>query len=64
MNLTVTAEGVETANQKQFLRGAGCDEMQGYLFSRVLSRDQVASLLGRWPQGLPGPLAQLSPSGA
>jgi diguanylate cyclase (GGDEF)-like protein len=47
MDLTVTAEGVETEIQKKFLHTAGCNEMQGYLFSRALSADQVTSLLGR-----------------
>jgi predicted signal transduction protein with EAL and GGDEF domain len=32
-HMTTTAEGVETVPQQQMLRGLGCTEMQGYLFS-------------------------------
>ena len=32
-HMTTTAEGVETERQQQLLRGLGCTEMQGYLFS-------------------------------
>lgn len=34
LNATVVAEGVETEDQLSFLRAHGCDEFQGYLFSR------------------------------
>ncbi len=29
----IVAEGVETQAQMTFLRGLGCDQLQGYLFS-------------------------------
>lgn len=36
LNLKVVAEGVETAYQQAFLHGIGCDEVQGYHFSKPL----------------------------
>ncbi|MDD2463022.1 MAG: EAL domain-containing protein [Desulfobulbus sp.] len=40
-NLKVIAEGVETAEQLQVLDEIKCDELQGYLFSRPVTRDQL-----------------------
>ncbi len=41
------AEGVETEEQARFLRIQGCNEMQGYLFGKVLSADDTVALLDR-----------------
>jgi EAL domain-containing protein (putative c-di-GMP-specific phosphodiesterase class I) len=38
LNLRVVAEGVELDEQCDFLRENGCGEIQGYLFSRPLAR--------------------------
>jgi EAL domain-containing protein (putative c-di-GMP-specific phosphodiesterase class I) len=46
LGLEVTAEGVETEPQAQFLRECGCDRLQGFLFERVLPRESAA----RWLQ--------------
>jgi diguanylate cyclase (GGDEF)-like protein/PAS domain S-box-containing protein len=41
----VIAEGIETLEQLTFLKANGCDEGQGYYFSRPISAQQFASLL-------------------
>ena len=45
MGLQVTAEGVETADQEDFLRSAGCNVLQGYLFSRAVPAHQLRGSL-------------------
>jgi diguanylate cyclase (GGDEF)-like protein len=49
LGMTVVAEGVETAEQEAFLRNHGCDEMQGFLFSKPLSPRELARLLRSTP---------------
>jgi diguanylate cyclase (GGDEF)-like protein len=45
LSLVVIAEGVETEGQLAFLRAIGCDEVQGYLFSRPVPADDMARLM-------------------
>jgi diguanylate cyclase (GGDEF)-like protein len=45
LGLTVTAEGVETAEHVDLLRKQGCDQMQGYYFSRPMPAEGMAELL-------------------
>jgi diguanylate cyclase (GGDEF)-like protein len=43
--MKTTAEGVETERQQQLLRGLGCTEMQGYLFSAPKPADELREIL-------------------
>jgi diguanylate cyclase (GGDEF)-like protein/PAS domain S-box-containing protein len=45
LNLRIIAEGVETASDLAFLKAQGCDEGQGYYFSRPVPAEQFAKLL-------------------
>ena len=44
-NMTATAEGVETNQQRNMLRKLGCTEMQGFLFSPALPAADIHRLL-------------------
>ncbi len=45
LRLKAVAEGVENEAQLEFLRRHGCDEMQGYYFSRPLAEDAFLALV-------------------
>ncbi len=49
LGMKVLAEGVETVEQRQILRGEGCNELQGYLFSRPMPLAEVAFFLASQP---------------
>lgn len=44
-HMTTTAEGVETHRQQETLRGLGCTEMQGYLFSPPKPAEKIREIL-------------------
>jgi EAL domain-containing protein (putative c-di-GMP-specific phosphodiesterase class I) len=48
LGMTVTAEGVETEMQLEFLRQKGCDRAQGFLFSRALPPGELTAWLGTY----------------
>ncbi len=45
LGMAITAEGVETRQQRDTLERAGCTEFQGFLFSRPVPGDRVIDLL-------------------
>src|SRR5215471_13159463 len=47
MEMSIVAEGVETAEQLGFLASEGCDAVQGYLLGKPLPIAQYAALIGR-----------------
>lgn len=46
-DIMVTAEGVETAEQAQFLMRSGCNNLQGYLISKPLAAKECMAFLER-----------------
>jgi EAL domain-containing protein (putative c-di-GMP-specific phosphodiesterase class I) len=54
LGLALTGEGVETCEQFELLRSAGCDETQGYFHSRPLPESELESAFERSPGGCDG----------
>jgi diguanylate cyclase (GGDEF)-like protein len=50
MGLSVTAEGVETSEQQAFLEAAGCNELQGFLFSAAVPEAALHDLVHAVPR--------------
>ena len=54
LNMRVTVEGVETANQVDFLNGADADQVQGFYFGRPVPAAEVsANILDNFRKNLP-----------
>jgi len=49
LNMTSTAEGVETPQQMETLQAIGCTEMQGYLFSHPRPAHEIRQFFNRRP---------------
>ncbi len=45
LGIPVTAEGIETGRQAEVLRDAGCDQLQGYLVGRPMTKQDVSATI-------------------
>jgi EAL domain-containing protein (putative c-di-GMP-specific phosphodiesterase class I) len=57
LGLSVTAEGVETTDQLHRLRKLGCQQGQGFLFSRPVAAADLPALFGATTLPFPSGLA-------
>ena len=48
LGMTTVAEGVETASQQRLLTALGCEEVQGFLYSRAVPIEKVPELIAAW----------------
>lgn len=46
LNMTTTAEGVETAEEAELIRNLGCNKIQGFYFGRPMTADDARRLFG------------------
>ena len=51
LGMRVTAEGVETQAQLDYLFWEGCSEAQGYYFSKPVPAERVVALIAKWAAG-------------
>jgi predicted signal transduction protein with EAL and GGDEF domain len=47
LDLTITAEGVETPEQHRWLKTSGCHQLQGFLFSRPLTAEEMGAFIAQ-----------------
>ncbi len=59
LQLPLIVEGVEVAEQADFLRSIGCDHIQGYLYSKPLPEAEFERQLRESPTGVPAPHMRL-----
>lgn len=45
LNIRTVAEGVETAEQIEYLAGSGCDQSQGFFYSQAIPLEKVKALI-------------------
>lgn len=51
LGMEITAEGVETIEQRDFMIGQGCEHLQGYVFSRPIGSGAVAAMFAAETHG-------------
>jgi sensor c-di-GMP phosphodiesterase-like protein len=61
LHLDIVAEGVERTSQLERLRELGCQQVQGFYFSRPLAAEQFEELLENTPGLVIGPASVLPP---
>ncbi len=54
LHMLITAEGVETEDQYDFLRNIVCDEVQGYMISRPIPAERYIEFIQEWNGLEPG----------
>ncbi|MBT9473304.1 MAG: EAL domain-containing protein [Pseudomonadota bacterium] len=64
LDARIVAEGVEDEAQAIFLRAAGCDRMQGYLFARPMPADDVEALMRSQAAGAEAPTDRIMAAAA
>jgi EAL domain-containing protein (putative c-di-GMP-specific phosphodiesterase class I) len=55
LDMTTTAEGVETLEQLEWVRTLGCTAMQGYLFSKPVPAEKLDELFGQTMRAVSAP---------
>ena len=53
LDMTTTAEGVESAEEAELIRNLGCDKIQGFYFGRPMASEDARGLFSK--DGLPNP---------
>lgn len=59
MGLNVVAEGVETRDQQQWLKRQGCDQAQGFLYSKPVAASELAAVLLEIESSFTGPVSNV-----
>jgi EAL domain-containing protein (putative c-di-GMP-specific phosphodiesterase class I) len=64
LSLAVTAEGIETDEQREQLRAIGCTHGQGYYFSRPVDASKAGGLIAAYDNEIPIVPREMAPAAA